>query len=104
MSAYGGAAGVSYQKYGISKELVESVKLKLKDRTVTEGVKSILHGVTKADLQNEAKLKKLLVPISKALGLKIADRQKEAIIKFVIAQKIDPNNTFHLIKLWGMFR
>ncbi|MGV2788404.1 serine/threonine protein kinase, partial [Clostridium perfringens] len=25
-------------------------------------------------------------------------------VQFVLAQRIDPNNTFHLIKLWGMFR
>jgi hypothetical protein len=30
--------------------------------------------------------------------------QEEQIVAFVLAQKIDPNNTFHLLKLWGMFR
>ena len=24
-------------------------------------------------------------------------------VQFVLAQRIDPNNTFHLIKLWGCF-
>ncbi|MBE0343453.1 serine/threonine protein kinase, partial [Paenibacillus sp. 28ISP30-2] len=29
---------------------------------------------------------------------------EEQLTAFVLAQKIDPSNTFHLIKLWGMFR
>jgi len=29
---------------------------------------------------------------------------EERIIAFVIAQRIDPNNTLHLLRLWSMFR
>jgi hypothetical protein len=42
--------------------------------------------------------------IAKVLGEKLTERMADNIITFVIAQKIDPNNTFHLIKLWGIFR
>jgi hypothetical protein len=64
----------------------------------------ILDGITKADLQDQAKLNRLLEQIAKVLGEKLSDRMARNIVAFVIAQKIDPNNTFHLIKLWGMFR
>jgi len=94
----------AYEKYGISTELVERVKLKMKDPAAKERVKTVLQNVSKSDLQNKAKVKKLLALTSKALGEKLTDQQTENIVKFVLAQKIDPNNTFHLIKLWGMFR
>jgi hypothetical protein len=47
---------------------------------------------------------RLLEQIAKVLGEKISERMSHNIVAFVISQKIDPNNTFHLIKLWGMFR
>lgn len=95
---------MDYQQYGISQELVERVKKKMKDQPVKERVKKILDGVTKSDLQNRAKVKKLMGQVSKVVGVSIDGNQAEKVIDFVIAQKIDPNNMFHLIKLWGMFR
>ncbi len=95
---------MSYQKYGITDELVQRVKLKLKNPIVKEKVKAIIKGVTKHDLQDRTKVKKLVDAVSKVLGEKLTEQQRENIINFVIAQKIDPNNTYHLIKLWGMFR
>lgn len=90
--------------YGIEPQLVEQVKMKLKQPANKERVKLILQGVTKADLQNKLTVRKLIGDISRAIGVKLSERQTENVIAFVIAQKIDPNNTFHLIKLWGMFR
>ncbi|WP_274361537.1 stage VI sporulation protein F [Paenibacillus thermotolerans] len=94
----------AYEKYGISPELVERVKTKLKDPVVKERVKTVLNNVTKVDLQDRAKVKKLLALTSKAVGEKLNDNQSDQIIRFIISQKIDPNNALHLIKLWNMFR
>ncbi|WP_040948607.1 stage VI sporulation protein F [Gorillibacterium massiliense] len=95
---------MSYQNFGISPELVERIKWKMKNPVLKERVKNQLNGVTKADLQNRAKVSWLLNQIAVILGEKLTDREKENAIQFVLAQKIDPNNTFHLIRLWSMFR
>ncbi len=95
---------MSYQQYGISEQLVEKVKKKMKNPLLKEKVKNKLEGITKHDLQQSAKVKSLIQSVSKQLGIKIDAAQTENITKFVIDQKIDPKNTFHLIKLWNMFR
>ncbi|MNI65679.1 hypothetical protein D3C73_1211950 [compost metagenome] len=93
-----------YQAYGIDPVLVERVKLKLKNPEIRERVKMIMHGVTKYDLQDRIKVNRLLGLGAKALGEKLGDAQASHIVDFVLAQKIDPKNTFHLIKLWSTFR
>lgn len=95
---------MGYENYGIDRPLVERIKLKMKNPQLSQRVKMILNGITKADLQDAAKLNRLLEQIAKVLGEKISERMSHNIVDFVIAQKIDPNNTFHLIKLWGIFR
>jgi len=95
---------MGYANYGIDRPLVERIKLKMKNPQLSQRVKMILNGITKADLQDAAKLNRLLEQIAKVLGEKISERMSHNIVAFVIAQKIDPNNTFHLIKLWGIFR
>lgn len=95
---------MSYQQYGISRELVERIKLKMKSPAAKERVKNLLDGVTKQDLQDRETVKKLLGKMSRALNEKLTERQSNQLADFVIAQQIDPNNTFHLIKLWAMFR
>jgi hypothetical protein len=95
---------MSYVQYGISPELVERAKLKLKNPEIKERIKMIMNGVTKSDLQDRAKVKKLLGLATKAMGESLTSQQQESIVTFVIAQKIDPKNTFHLLKLWSMFR
>jgi uncharacterized protein YpuA (DUF1002 family) len=95
---------VGYENYGIDRTFVERIKLKMKNPQSNQRVKMILSGVSKADLQDSTKLNRLLDKVAKVLGEKLTDRMTRNIIAFVIAQKIDPNNTFHLIKLWGMFR
>lgn len=99
-----GVGGMSYQQYGIDGELVERIKRKMKNPATKERVKAILHGVTKADLQDRAKVRSLVNRAAKVLGENLTEKQASQIVQFVIAQKIDPNNTFHLLKLWGMFR
>lgn len=95
---------MSYQRYGISPQLVERVKLKMKNPAVKEKMKNLLGEVTKYDLQDRIKVRKLTRTAAVILQEKLTEGQEEQIINFVLAQKIDPNNTLHLLKLWGMFR
>jgi len=95
---------MSYQRYGISPQLVERVKLKMKNPNVKEKIRDLLGNVTKYDLQDRIKVRKLTRASASILQEKLSDTQEEQIINFILAQKIDPNNTFHLLKLWGMFR
>ncbi|ALS27489.1 stage VI sporulation protein F [Paenibacillus cisolokensis] len=95
---------MSYQKYGIRPDLVERVKFKLKNPVVKGQIKQLLNGITKYDLQDRVKVKKLVRSAARILGEKLTELQEGQIVAFVLAQKIDPNNTFHLLKLWGMFR
>ncbi|MFS0839413.1 stage VI sporulation protein F [Paenibacillus sp. 1P03SA] len=95
---------MSYQQYGIDPALVERVKWKMKNPEIKERIKRLLEGVTKYDLQNRQKVAVFVAQFSKVLGEPLTQSQSSSLIDFVIAQKIDPNNTFHLLKLWGMFR
>ncbi|MEW9697804.1 stage VI sporulation protein F [Paenibacillus sp. SI8] len=95
---------MSYQQYGIDPALVERVKFKLKNPEIKERIKMLLQGVTKADLQNRAKVNRLLGAAAGIFGEKLVGNQASQIVDFIIAQKIDPASTLHLIKLWAMFR
>ncbi|MHA6484578.1 stage VI sporulation protein F [Paenibacillus sp. strain BS8-2] len=95
---------MSYQNYGIRPQLVERVKLKLKNPVVKDKIRQLLGPVTKYDLQDRVKVRKLVKAAAVVLQEKLTDVQEEQIVAFILAQKIDPNNTFHLLKLWGMFR
>jgi hypothetical protein len=95
---------VSYQDYGIRPQLVERVKYKLKNPTVKDRIRQLLGNVTKYDLQDRPKVRKLVKASAVILQEQLTDTQEDQIVAFVMGQKIDPNNTFHLLKLWGMFR
>lgn len=95
---------MSYQRYGISPQLVERVKLKMKNPAVKEKIRNLLGNVTKYDLQDRAKVRKLTRSSATILQEKLTETQEDQIINFILGQKIDPNNTLHLLKLWGMFR
>lgn len=64
----------------------------------------MINGVSKQELQDTAVVRRLVRNASGVLNEKLTSTQEDQIVKFIIAQKIDPNNTFHLIRLWGMFR
>lgn len=95
---------MNYQQYGISPQLVERIKLKMKNPAIKERVKNMINGISKQDLQDGAIVRRLVRNASGLMNEKLSSAQEEQIVKFIIAQKIDPNNTFHLIRLWGMFR
>jgi hypothetical protein len=94
----------SWQKFGIRPDLVERVKLKMKNPVIKDRMKALLDGVTKYDLQERVKVRQLVRSASRILGEPLTEIQEEQLIAFVLAQKIDPQNTLHLIKLWAMFR
>lgn len=95
---------MSWQKFGIRPDLVERVKFKMKNPATKDKVKALLDGVTKSDLQDRPRVKRLVKSVAKVLSEPLSDAQEEQIVSFVIAQKIDPKSTLHLIKLWAMFR
>lgn len=95
---------MSYQKFGISPQLVQRVKLKIKNPVIKERLRMLFSNVTKSDLQNRLKVQRLTRSAAGIVQEKLTDVQEEQIINFVLAQKIDPNNTLHLLKLWSMFR
>jgi hypothetical protein len=100
----GGVRAVSYQNYGIRPQLVERVKYKMKNPVVKDKIRQLLGNVTKYDLQERPKVRKLVKAAAVILQEQLTDTQEDQIVAFVMGQKIDPNNTFHLLKLWGMFR
>jgi uncharacterized protein YpuA (DUF1002 family) len=95
---------MSYQQYGISPQLVERIKLKMKNPAVKERIKNMINGISRQELQDSAVVRRLVRNAAAVMNEKLTAAQEEQIVRFVIAQKIDPNNTFHLIRLWGMFR
>ncbi|MEX2416542.1 MAG: stage VI sporulation protein F [Paenibacillaceae bacterium] len=95
---------MAYQKYGISQEFVHRIKFKMKNPVVKERVKMVLADISKQDLQDRARIRNLTGQTAKVLDEKLTEQQMSNITQFILDQKIDPNNTFHLIRLWGIFR
>jgi uncharacterized protein YpuA (DUF1002 family) len=101
---WGTAMSASWQKFGIQPQLVERIKLKMKNPAVKDRIKALLEGVTKYDLQDRAKVRQLVRAAARILNEPLTEIQEEQLVAFVLAQKIDPQSTLHLIKLWAMFR
>ncbi|WP_239617299.1 stage VI sporulation protein F [Cohnella mopanensis] len=76
----------------------------MKTPATKERIKSILEGVTKYDLQDRVKVRKWVKQFAKILNEPLSESQEDQLVNFIIAQKIDPNNMLHLIKLYTMFR
>ncbi|WP_165279880.1 stage VI sporulation protein F [Paenibacillus protaetiae] len=95
---------MSYQKYGIKPELVERVKFKLKNPVIKDRMRMLISNVTKYDLQDRVKVRKLVKSAALILHENLTELQEEQLVHFIVSLKIDPNNTFHLLKLWSMFR
>lgn len=95
---------MSYQLYGIDPALIERVKFKIRNPVIKERLIMLLQSVTRADLQNRMKVAQLIGIASGILGENLTNFQANQILEFILAQNIDPSNTFHLFKLWSMFR
>lgn len=93
-----------YENYGISKALVDRVKQRLKNPLVKQQVKSVLENVSKQDLRKKERIRDLIIEVSGICGIHVNTAQMGGITRFVLDQKIDPKNKFHLIKLWNTFR
>lgn len=91
-------------QYGIEQQWVSAVKARLKDQKAQERVKKIIEGVTKEDLQSRNYLLQKLKQIVPVVGIPMTKKQADGVIQFIIDQKIDPNQAWHLIKLWNQFR
>lgn len=95
---------MGYKQFGISQQLVQRVKLKMKNPQVKDRMKQLTDGLTKYDLQDPGKVRRLVKSASGVLNEPLTSVQEEQMVQFVLAQRIDPKNTLHLIRLWGMFR
>jgi uncharacterized protein YpuA (DUF1002 family) len=94
----------SWQKFGIKAEFVERVKVKMKNQATKDKIKGILEGVTRYDLQDRAKVRRWVKQFARILNESLTESQEDQLVNFIIAQKIDPSNMLHLIKLYTMFR
>jgi len=95
---------MSYAKYGIRPEFVERIKFKMKNPVVKEQVKQMVNNVTKYDLQDRVKVRRLVRSAAGVMQEKLTETQEDQLVAFVLGQRIDPKNTLHLLKLWAMFR
>jgi hypothetical protein len=93
----------SYRSYGIDPLWVKRLKKKAKEPLRKEKLKGLAEGLSKEDLQDREKVEQLMSQAFKVLGEQPTDRQKEQLTVFILEQKIDPQNLFHLMKLWSMF-
>lgn len=92
------------EAYGLEAEWISKVKQKLGQPEVMEKVTPVIQGLTQQDLQSRPVIVKKLKQLIPIVGIKLNRRQAEGLIRFIIDQKIDPNNTWHLIKLWNVFK
>jgi hypothetical protein len=92
------------EQYGIEHQWIVAVKARLKEPKALDRVKRIIEGVTKEELQSRSYLMQKLKQIVPVVGISMTKKQAEGVIQFIIDQKIDPNQTWHLIKLWNLFR
>lgn len=51
---------MGYQQFGISPQLVERIKLKMKNATVKDRIKNMINGVSKQELQDTAVVRRLV--------------------------------------------
>jgi hypothetical protein len=95
---------VTLKQYGLNKQWIREVKSRCEDQIIMDQVKKLVDGVTKEDLQSEQFLTRKIKQIAPVIGVKISRQHADGVIRFIRDQKIDPDNTWHLIKLWNIFR
>jgi hypothetical protein len=55
-------------------------------------------------LQDRAKVRRWVKQFARILNEPVNETLEDQLVNFIIAQKIDPNNMLHLLKLYTMFR
>jgi hypothetical protein len=63
----------------------------------------LLRGVSKEDLQQPTKVYALVGKLAAALMVPLSTAEMQQLTTFFVSKRIDPNNPFHLIRLWAMF-
>lgn len=91
-------------RHGIRPARIERVKAKMKHPAVRERLKTLVSGLTKHDLQDRAKVQSLVRSASRILNEPLTPAEEDLLVGYVLAQRIDPRNKLHLIRLWAMFR
>jgi hypothetical protein len=90
--------------YGFAEARIERVKAKMKQPAVRERLKTLVSGLTRYDLQNRVKVRTLVQAASRILNEPLTPAEEDLLVEYVLAQRIDPRNKLHLIRLWAMFR
>jgi len=80
------------------------VREKMKHPAVREKLKVLTAGLTKQDLQDRAKVRSLVRSVSRILREPLTQDEEKLLVDYVLAQRIDPRNKLHLLRLWAMFR
>ncbi|HEY8528993.1 MAG TPA: stage VI sporulation protein F [Paenibacillaceae bacterium] len=93
-----------WRKYGISPARMARVREKMKHPAVKERLKAMTAGLTKQDLQDRARVRSLVRSVSRILKEPLTPDEEDLLVDYVLAQRIDPRNKLHLLRLWAMFR
>lgn len=67
-------------------------------------LQKMLQGVTKEDLQSRHYVTSMVKKIIPVIGVMVTQKQARGVIQWILDEKIDPNNSWHLMKLWNTFR
>lgn len=93
----------NWRKHGISPARMARVREKMKQPAVKERLKALTEGLTKQDLQDRAKVRSLVRTVSRMLKEPLTPDEENLLVDYVLAQRIDPRNKLHLLRLWAMF-
>jgi len=93
-----------WRKHGISPARMARVREKMKHPAVREKLKTLTAGLTRQDLQDRAKVRSLVRSVSRILREPLTADEEDLLVEYVLAQRIDPRNKLHLLRLWAMFR
>jgi len=92
-----------WRKHGISPARMARVREKMKHPAVKERLKALTAGLTKQDLQDRATVRSLVRTVSRILKEPLTPDEENLLVDYVLAQRIDPRNKLHLLRLWAMF-
>lgn len=67
---------MGYQQYGISPQLVERIKLKMKNPAVKERIKNMINGISKQELQDTGVVRRLVRNAAAVMGEKLSSAGK----------------------------
>lgn len=95
---------VKPETYGLSADWISKVKSRIMEPAVMNQLQVILQGVTKDNLQSRCYVVSLIQKIIPIIGVQVSQKQARGVIQWILDEKIDPNNSWHLMKLWNTLR